>query len=258
MALTAARTVQTAEMLRRVSEHCILRLPGNPGDAYTRGYRVQMGAASGNYGTVIVAASDSATTFGRVNKTVTCPAATQAFPIPYPGQISGLDTDEAKTLVEVEVDIPAGTKVELGTITGQWDDTVVSYTAGTRTLVLTTGCAGNDYPDGGIIYIYEGTGKGQVNVVESYTHSGITLVTHRAWAVAPDSTSKVVILGGESATAAGIGFMKRCAHSTSGLLDMANGYENGLAVILMDFMESAAMLNNKSLPYVTAASFLLA
>jgi hypothetical protein len=245
MALTAARTLQGNEMVRTIQSPDILHLPGDPGVTFTRGDRVAM-----SNGVLILATDSLADTIGRVMKTTVCPAATQAFPI-GPNGPSDLDGAEAKTLIPIEMDVPAGVKVFAAPISNHCDYTVTSWTAGTRALVVATGFNTNDYPNSAIVYVYDGPGKGQINVIEAYTHATLTLTMHRAFAVAPTSASSVIVLAA-AAAANGVGFMGRMDFDDENALEVDDGDDDGNAVLYCDFLKIQEYLKNLSVPYINA------
>lgn len=49
--------------------------------------------------------------------------------------------------------------------------------------------AGNDFFNGMIVRIIDGTGEGQMRIIEDYVHSSVTCTVDRAWGNNPDATS---------------------------------------------------------------------
>jgi hypothetical protein len=150
--------------------------------------------------------------------------------------------------------VPAGTQVYKATFANHKDDTVITYTAATRAIACTTGFAADDYPNGGLLYVYEGTGAGQVNLVEDYDHTGgaaeLLLICHRAFATALDSTSKFIVVSGEAVADYGIGFFSRMDADTVSALDASDGANDGDWVVYMDWREAGEFLKNLTLPVV--------
>lgn len=240
MAFSAETSQTGVRVHRRVADKEILLLPGDPGVTF---YKNDYVAQSGG---VLIAATDSlANAIGRVVKTTVCPAATQAFPIPGPGGgISDLDGEAAKTLIPIEVDVPAGVKVMRWPITGYCDETVVSYTASTRAVALTTGFGTDNYGIGALAFVYEGTGKGELNIVEDYDHADgaaeLLCIFHRAFNATLDTTSKLIFLTGKNAASDG----RSCILGRMDIYDkdqmhVDDGYDDGNYITFMDFMDAA-------------------
>lgn len=252
MALTATAT-QGFVPYRKVADAEVLLIPGDPGVTYERGNTLTALPALAGGGIVTEAADSTANVCGVVQQTTVCPAATQGFP--YPSQVLRRKLDaENLTLVPVVPKVPAGTQVYKATFANHKDDTVISYTAATRAIACTTGFAADDYPNNGLLYVYEGTGAGQVNVVEDYDHTGgaaeLLLICHRAFAVALDSTSKFIVVSGEAVAEYGIGFFCRMDADTVAALDAGDGAQDGDWVVYLDFREAAEFLKNLTLPVV--------
>jgi hypothetical protein len=259
MALTAVAT-QGFEPFRLVAPDEVLYVPGDPGDTYTKGHGV---VATAGEGVLDVIAADEVMV-GVAQQTIVCPAATTAFPFPLVSPLKGqIDADaDQLTLIPIRPCVPAGTQVYLVTFQNHLDDTVISYDATGRYVALTTGAAADDYPNGALAYIYEGTGAGQLNVVEDYDHTGGTvekmLVFHRPFAVAPDATSKLIILSGEAATNKGVGSFGRCAIGAAGKVDVNDGANDGEFTVYCDWRELAGHLKNLRVPVVKSAALLMA
>lgn len=252
MALTATAT-QGFEYVREVGHEEVLYMPGDPGDSIVRGDLLTATVGEG----VLDAAAADEVHYCKAESTVTVAAASTAFPVPKEFDPANSNS----TLVPTRHKVPAGTPVQKCTFSGHWDDTVISYTASTRALALTTGMTADDYPNGGLLYVYEGTGAGQVNVVEDYDHAdgaaALLLICHRAFETALDSTSKIIVVGGEAATSRGIGFYNRIALADANTLDATDGANDGEFVVYMDWREAAEYLKNLTLPVVPAASLLM-
>lgn len=256
MALSATAT-QGFVPYRKVADSEVLFIPGDPGVTFTRGDTLTAlpGAAGG--GLLTAAADSTAGTCGVVHQTTVCPAATQGFP--YPDSVlRRLNDAEHLTLVPMVSHVDAGTQIYKATFANHKDDTVVSYTASTRAIACTTGFSADDYPNGGLLYVYEGTGAGQVNIVEDYDHTGgaaeLLLICHRAFKTALDSTSKFIVVSGEAVAEYGISFFGRMDADTVAALDAGDGSNDGDWVVYMDFREAASFLKNLTLPVIKASS----
>ena len=252
MALTATAT-QGLEFHRVVSENEIIYCPGDPGDTYTRGDAVVATVGEG----VVDVAADSEVAIGTVAKTTICPAASQAFPLPadfYPSH----DSAAGNCLVPLHSAVPAGTPVYLATFAGHIDETVVSYLASTPYFEGTTGAGADDRPNGAFVYVYEGPGIGEVNLISDYDHTGGTVEleyqTHRAFATALTSASKCIILAGEAAASRGIGCFGRVDLQDQNNLHAADGADNGIFLVYMDWRKAAYYLKNLTLPVVRASA----
>ena len=166
MALTATAT-QGFESLRSVDSEETILLPGTPGVTFNRGDVVKM-----TNGLVAKAGDSEANAIAVVTKTVTVPSATSAgFPVPRDYN-AGDGSTEDDTLVMCTPFINAGCRIFKSTFNGQFDDTVAAYSASTPSLTLTTALGADDDAIGGIIYVYEGTGAGQLNIVADFDQAG--------------------------------------------------------------------------------------
>ena len=260
MALTASVSPQGFAPLREMAPDEVILLPGDPGVTYTRGSIVYIGATGGAYGLPILQTDSIASAIGTVVKTTVCPAASQAFPLmPYVDR----DTAESKTLIPVRLNIATSQQVFHATFRGHFDDTVISYATGAGTgsgsgayAALTTGCSADDYPNGAWVYVYAGKGAGQVNIVDDYDHTGgsveLMLAFTRAFNVALDSTSKIIIVAGEGATNKGVGAIGRLDSYTDLLLDAADGADDGDWVTPLDFRHAREFLSQLTLPVFSA------
>lgn len=256
MALTATAT-QGMGLHRYTADGEVLFVPGDPGDTYTRDHPVVSNYAAGGSGVVEEAADSSALALGFVAKTMVCPAATQAFP--YPGEfLPRLGDAESRTLIPVRTRVAAGTPVYKASFANHWDDTVITYSSSARYLAVTTGFTADDYPLGALVYVYAGAGAGQVNTVESYDHTGGAaekiLVCHRAFKVAPDSTSKIIVLGGEGTANYGMSQFGRMDLDTNRALDASDGSNDGDYVIYADWRELGSLLANLTITVIDASA----
>lgn len=252
MALTATAT-QGFQLHRYVAAGEVLYVPGDPGDTFTRGNTVVATQAASGAGVLDVGADSSATVCGRVQQTTIAPAADQSFPRPD-RCLPRLRDAQHKTLIPITTNVAAGTPVYKASFANHWDDTVVSYTASTRAIACTTGMTADDYPNGGLLYVYEGTGAGQVNVVEDYDHTGgaaeLLLITHRAFETALDSTSKFIVVGGEGVAHYGISLLGRMDADTVSALDASDGANDGDWVVYADWSELGDLLKNLTLTVI--------
>ena len=244
----AATALSNVEFLRRTTSNEIMWLPGDPGVTFTKG---QMCSLSGG---VLIAGTDSAANaYFRVNKTVVCPAASQAFVKPSDMKDHRNEAKD-KTLVQVEVMVPGGVPVYLGNIKNWCDETVVSYTASTRAIAETTGHTADDYPNGALVYIYEGPGIGEVNVVEDYDHTGgaaeLLLILHRATSATLTTSTKFIVLSEDDTGANGVTLFGRVDLADDDEIDVADGASDGDYVVYMDWRQAAHYLALGQVPII--------
>lgn len=251
MALTATAT-QGFEFVRHVEANEILWLPGDPGVTYNTGDLVYLSATAGSDGLVIKVGDSTATPIGRVHKTVVCPANTQAFPLPPAFFDDG--GAQARTLIPVQSFVPAGTPVFKCTFANHVDDTVISYSSSSLYIAATTGNGADDRPNGALVYVYEGPGAGELNVVDDYDHTGgaveLLVQTHRPFNATLTSSSKYIVLSGEAAGQRGISLMGRCDSKDHNELDSADGQNDGDFVVYGSWHTIAAHLKNLTLPVI--------
>lgn len=252
MALTQAVSLKGFEWEREVAQGEVLYVPGDPGVTYTEGDLVEMSVG------VSVLGTDSGNGMvGRVEKTVVCPANTQAFPVPGDVYPPG-DTDAMKTLVPIRPLVPVGTPVLKATFAGHQDETVVTYSSSSRYIQCTTGFGADDRPNGALVYVYEGPGKGEINVVEDYDHTGGTvelmLVLHRPFNATLTTSSKFIVLS-QTSGAVAQGFFGRLDSDAmgDGKLDLTDGQDDGDFTIFMDFRKAGYYLNNLMLPVIRSS-----
>lgn len=257
MALTATAT-QGFELLRHTTGDEVLWLPTDPGVTYTEGDTVAYSyAASGSYGLPILAGTNSVQIIGTVLKTTIAPS----LATPYPQSNGGIiddDSTQAKALVKIRPHIAAGVPVFKATFASHIDDTVISYTAATPQVALTTGAGADDRPAGALCYVYEGPGAGEVNVAASYDHTGGAvekmLVFHRAFNATLTSASKLIIVSGEAASNCGISLFARCGGDVNNLVANQNS-NDGYFVVYGSWHEIGNALKNLWLPVVPASYF---
>ena len=257
MAFSAERTLQGFEPVRTAQAPEILLLAGDPGVTYTKGDRVAYTPTTAGSAGLIIKATDSlADSIGRVMKTIVCPANTQAFPIgPFPP--SDLDGAAAKCLIPVEMDVPAGVRVRAAPITGYQDETVVTYSAASLYIGCTTGFGADDRPNGALIYVYEGPGKGEINVVDDYDHTGGTvellLQLHRPFNATLTTASKFIVLSATGG-ANGCGPIGRMDLDDENALEVDDGADDGNFIVYSDFLKLAEYLKNGALPHINGAN----
>ena len=253
MALTSTEPDGLRPIGPKLSGNEIILLPGDPGVTFNVGDRVTVAAGEG----VAKLAADSGASIGSVVKKIVCPANTTAFPQPgaYLNHAQGSEAD--KTLIPVRLDTAGGLQVQIGKFANHKDETVVSYSAANRYAAMTTGMTADDYPNGALVYVYEGTGAGQWNVVEDYDHADGTvelmLVFHRPFAIDLDNTSKIIVLSGEGASNKGIYPMGRIDLDDEDALDCSDGADNGTFAVLCDWRNLGHYLSKLLLPVVPAA-----
>ena len=243
----AATATKGFEQAGRVPDHDVLWLPGNPGDTYAPGDLVEV-----TNGVLVRAGDSSANVVARVNKAITCPAATQPFPkLGTSGDgLWGGDTALENTLVPVTPIVPSGTPKYISTFKNHNDQDVVSYVASARILTITTGPGADDDANGGLLFIYEGPGAGEWNIIEDTTEATPSLTLHRDFATAPTSASKIIFF--ENAAGAGgaslaFGRVDQLDHND---LDMSDGSTDGDWAIYCDAREIAAYMKSLTLPVI--------
>lgn len=254
MPLTAAAT-QGWEHDRYTQHEEVVWLPGDPGVTYTRGDAVTMGRTVAGSGGVLVRSTGGsvANPLGAVQKTVICPANTQAFPAL---DKIALDDDSAasKCLVKVRLWVNAGVRIFKVTFAGQVDDTVISYSAASLYIAGTTGHGADDRPNSAMIYVYEGPGAGEVNFVDDYDHTGgaveLLLQVHRPFATALTSASKYIVTSGEAAANAGISLFGRIDDKDENELETIDGADDGDYVVYGDYRTIGTYLKNLTLPVI--------
>lgn len=255
MALTATAT-QGLEFYRYVQEHEVIYIPGDPGDTYTRGDGVVGTVGEG----VVDPAAAAEDIVGTVAKTMTCAAATVAFP--RPGEFNAAH-DATDTLVPVVSHVPAGTPIYLVTFASQIDETLLGYTAATPSFLGTTGAAADNYPNGALVCVYEGPGIGEVNVVADYDHTGhadgeLAYITHRTFSATLTTASKAIVLAGEAVASRGVGFFNRTALADANNVVVNDHADDGDFVIYMDWRDSYRLLSNLKVPVIPASALFLA
>ena len=250
MPLTATAT-QGFELLRHTTENEVIYIPGDPGDTLTRNDQV---VCTVGEGLADPAAANEGGIIGRVTDTVIMPAASQAFPLPLNDFDPVAKATADKCLVGLSVNVGKGLPIYLVTFKNHWDDTVISYTASTRAIALTTGMTADDYPNGALLYVYEGPGIGEVNVVEDYDHTGgaaeLLLICHRAFKTALTSASKLIVVGGEGAASRGVGFFNKCEGADENELTVNQGADDGDYTVFLDWRDAATHLKNLRLPVI--------
>jgi len=259
MAHTATAT-QGFEVKRYTTEHEILWLPGDPGVTYTKGDAVKRSTTDGSAGLIIADTDATVPPIGIVQKTVVCPANTQAFPLP--GNFDSADESAAtKCLVPVKMNVPAGVPICWATFASHKDDTVITYSASSLYIAATTGHGTDDYPNGGLVYVYEGTGKGEVNVVDDYDHAdgaaALLVQLHRKFNSTLDATSKYIVLAGESAATSGMSTGARMDKDHNNVV-ANDGYNDGAWMIYASWPELTTHLHALRVPVINVAALAVA
>jgi hypothetical protein len=199
-------------------------LPGDPGVSFVAGDLCALNRTS--LGVLIKATDSLPPPYFRVTRSTVCPAATQAFPLPADSYRPAVDA-EGRTLIPVtRVGAVANQPILRVKTYGYVDETVTSYTASTRVVVLGTGMAVNDYSNGGLVYVYEGPGIGEMNIIEDYVHASTHIVLHRAFATALTTASKLLIYckaAGDNA----VGPFGRMDVYDADQLDVTDGSDDG-------------------------------
>ncbi len=235
----------------------LLWLPGDPGVTFTEGNKCGLGSAAGAGGVLIAGTDSLADAVFTVAKTTVCAAATQAFPHPATFDPSNpLSAAANSCLVPVYVDVAAGCQRFIAPIKNFVDDTVVTYTAATRAIGATTGNGADDRPNGALLYVYEGPGTGEINVVEDYDHTGgaveLLLITHRPFATALTTASKYIVLAGEAAADRGVPMFGRVDLADENEADVADGANDGDYVVYLDWAMAKYWLPKGWVPLIRA------
>jgi len=251
MALTATRTYRFEQVGQTTGQE-VLYVPGDPGDTYVDGYGA---VATVGEGICDVLADNEGGRIGRVEKSVVCAAATVAMPNCDVDVASGADL---LTLIPVKPCIPAGIPIERVTFANHYDCTVAAYVAATRIVTIAAGPGADDYYNGALLYVYDGTGAGQVGVVEDTTNGTPSVTMHRPFKVDLDATSKIIIVAGEAVASRGIGFFNRCESKATGTVTTDQGSDDGDYVVFMDFRNAAFYLKELTLPVIQARYLMLA
>lgn len=236
----------------------IFFVPGDPGVTYTKGDMVYRSVATTGTGGCILADVDgTAPAIGRVAKTVVCPAATVAFPSPLNFDPADESDSKNKCLVPIELLAPAQ-DIYNAPVESYIDTTVTSWTPSTRSLVVGAGSGGDHGLPGGLVYIYDGPGKGQWNMVEAYTHGTLTAVLHRIFDVVPTNASSIVIFAGENVAAgAGCSFGGRVDKDNNAIV-VNDGYEDGPYIVVPNWSDLNACITGGYLPVLNIGSRALA
>lgn len=217
-------------------------LPGVPGSTYTRGNALVKNAPgnTANAGLWVEASDSSAAPLAVVTKTVTCPGATTCgFPYSRSGgamdpSYLADDSNVANTLIPAEL-IRGGEltvfHVPFGNYTG--DEVLAAYTAATPSVTVTTSFGADDDPNGGIIWIYDGPGAGQWNIVTDYAHGTAIATLARKFEVAPTTASKYIMLEGGGSGVGGVGPFGRCDLKDANEVDVSDGVDDGDFIVIL-------------------------
>jgi hypothetical protein len=239
--------LKNVEPMRHTGRHEIMWLPGDPGVTFTKG---ELCSLSG--GVLIRGTDSAANAVFRVEKTTVSPAATQAFPL-YSDVWPRREASKDLTLVPVQVMVAGGAPVLIANVTNYQDETVVSYTASTRAVAMTTGFGADDRSNSGLAYIYEGPGLGEMNIIEDYDHTGgaaeLLAIFHRAFATTLTTSSKMIVLSSTSGANA-VGPFGRVDLSDEDQIDCNDGADDGDYVIFGDWQTVGTYLRLGQLPII--------
>lgn len=228
---------------RRVGEDEIMMCPVDPGLTTIPGSRYVV-----SNGVLALAGDSDATPHFAADTARVVPANTQAFVRPDkvygPGQ-------QAKdlTLVPFRTLAAAGTLIEIAKIANYEDETVTSWVNGTRTMVVGTGFNTNDYANGALAYIYEGPGQGEVNIVEDYVHSSLSVIFHRPFDATPTTDTKIIFLNPAAAQQA-VAIFGRGDLDNASAFDCEDGVDDGDYMVYADWQMLGAHFKNGHLPVV--------
>lgn len=197
-------------------------LPGDPGVSYVTNSRYSFS------GGVLIAATDSLQAPFRPIRNVTCAANTTAFTAPK--DLDPAASTQDTTLIPCVIEAIAGVPIVTSTIANYTDIGVTTYSAANRYVESDTSFGADDRPNGGLAYVYEGTGMGEFNVVEDYDHAGGNvaqeLIFHRPFSATLDTTSKLIVLG-STAAANAVGLMGRLDLKDLNEADVIDGVGDG-------------------------------
>jgi hypothetical protein len=254
MALTATAT-EGFELIRHTTENEVLWLPTDPGVTYTKGDFVAYSwAAAGSQGLPILSPAASAQLIGTVLKTTVAPSIATAYPISSGGIIDD-DSAQAKTLVKVRPILPAGVPVYKATFASHVDGTVAGYTAATAVVTLGAAPAADDDINGGLFYVYEGPGAGEVNVIADSANGAATATMHRTFNATLTTSSKYIYLPGAAGDNSGPSLLSRVAQADQNNLLVNDASNDGPFVIYCSWHEIGNYLKNLCLPVVPAHYF---
>jgi hypothetical protein len=236
MALTATAT-KGLEFDHYIQQDETIFIPGDPGDTLYEGFGL---VSTVGEGVADILADNEGGMIGTANKTVVMSAATTAFP--YPDNFDPAH-DTSNSLVEVRPALKAGTRVYRVTFANQYDCTISAYTAATPSITLAASPGANDYYNGAIVYVYDGPGAGQVNVIADFDHATIVATLHRKFETALTAASKVIVLAGEAVASRGIGFFNRAEYKAAGYLTCDQGSDDGDYIVYLDWRRAAQLLS---------------
>jgi len=224
----------------------IIHVPADPGVTYTRDNLYHVIVTNG----VATAVTDSYSGGTMIcKKTMTATAATTYFP----------STKEMREWDDTQTEfVPmewAGPQqmIYAAKLAGYSDETVVSYTASTRAVAVTTGWASDNRPAGALAYVYEGPGAGEINIVESYDHAGgaaaLLTVFHRAFKATLTTSSKMIVLA-STAAANAVSVNGLMDPLTSATLDTDDGVGDGPWMVYPSWRDIATLLPTGALPVI--------
>jgi hypothetical protein len=251
MALTATAS-QGFEKHRTVESAEVCYVPATAGTTYTVGDACLV-ASSG----LLAKATANQVPTCVVAKTTVCAAQTVAFP-----DFSGFDSIRDDTalsrmlsLVPVEPLCAVGTKILRSTFKDHKDDVATGYTASTRELLVTTGMAANDYPNGALIYVYEGPGAGEMNLVEDYVHGSLAITLYRPFIATLTSASKIIVISGEAVATRGIHQLGLCGVADHDEIECDDHANDGKRMFYESWEKLPVLLKKLQIPTTSAAAF---
>ena len=254
MAFSPTATAPGVPSLRKTGTNEIMMIPGDPGVTLDKGELCAM-----SKGVAIVATDSLAGPHLRPLKTTISPAAVgQAFVSPEKQNHLGVASKDL-TLCPMQVMVKPGADVILATIVNQVDETIVTYSAANLYIECTTGFGADSRPNGALIYVYNGPGKGEFNIVDGYDHTGGTvelqLDLHRPFTATLTTDSDIIVLG-SGAAANAVGPFSRVDISTSLLVDVIDGADDGDYIVFGDWQTIGRHLKVGRLPLIKASDLI--
>jgi len=256
MAFTVTAT-QGFELHRCVCKDEVIRLPGDPGVAYTRNEMLYRSTTAGSSGLFIKVGEGQAAPIGIVTKSVTMAGSSTAFQLP----IDPAGDAASPTMLHVQSLVPHGTPIYKVAINGYFDETVVTYSAASVYIEETTGHGTDDYPNGALVYVYEGPGAGEMGVVDDYDHTGgavsLLLQLHRKFNATLTTSSKLIVLSNDAAANSGISQFGRADNQDHNEIETDDGYDDGDWMIYGDWEEVRRLLAIGQLPVIQASTIII-
>jgi hypothetical protein len=228
-------------------------LPGDPGVSFAEGDLCCIDRANAN-GVLIKATDSLPPPYFRVTRATVCPASTQPFPKP-PSQYNPGQAEIDKCLIPCTwVGNKKGMPILRSKLNGYVvTDAVVSYTASTRAVAMTTGFNTDDYPNGALCYCVAGPGAGELNIVEDYDHAdgaaALLVIFHRKWDATLTTSSELLFLC-PAAADNGVGPFGRMDVYDVDELDVADGSNDGNFIVFGGWEKFGDLIKHGHLPVV--------